>query len=252
MRNFSYLPTFFIISLLGVQLAQASVGLDRTRAVYVGDSKSISLNIANENKELPFLAQTWLEDEHFQKVTSPLVALPPLQRLEPNSKGLVRVSALADAEALPQDRESIFYFNLRGIPPKSGEANILQLALQTKIKLFYRPKKIVPDKDYIWQEKLLFSKVGHDLQIENPTPYYVTITSVSTGFHGDGGKGIGGFESHMVPPFSSHVFKLKGTVGSEFVMRYINDYGAHPELMFVCTSDSNCVADPARQPIPKG
>ena len=33
--------------------ADAAISLDRTRAVYVSDAKSISLNIVNENKELP-------------------------------------------------------------------------------------------------------------------------------------------------------------------------------------------------------
>lgn len=37
--------------------ADAAIALDRTRAIYVSDAKSISLNITNENKELPFLAQ---------------------------------------------------------------------------------------------------------------------------------------------------------------------------------------------------
>ncbi|MBH2713317.1 molecular chaperone, partial [Serratia marcescens] len=34
--------------------ADAAIALDRTRAIYVSDAKSISLNITNENKELPF------------------------------------------------------------------------------------------------------------------------------------------------------------------------------------------------------
>ncbi|WP_223346554.1 fimbria/pilus periplasmic chaperone, partial [Escherichia coli] len=40
------------------------------------------------------------------------------------------------------DRESLFYYNVREIPPKSGKANTLQIALQTRIKLFWRPKAL--------------------------------------------------------------------------------------------------------------
>ena len=43
--------------------AQAAVALDRTRAIITGDEKSISLNISNENKQLPYLAQGWVENE---------------------------------------------------------------------------------------------------------------------------------------------------------------------------------------------
>ena len=113
--------------------ADAAISLDRTRAVYVSDAKSISLNIANENKELPFLAQSWLENEQHQKITSPLVVLPPLQRVEPSERSVVRITKTPEADRLPQDRESVFYFNLREIPPKSTKTNVMQLALQTQI-----------------------------------------------------------------------------------------------------------------------
>jgi len=38
-------------------LADAAIALDRTRVVFDGASKSVSLRITNENKNLPFLAQ---------------------------------------------------------------------------------------------------------------------------------------------------------------------------------------------------
>ncbi len=47
--------------------------------------------------------------------------------------------------ALPQDRESLFYLNVREIPPKPDKPNVLQLAMQSRIKLFYRPAAIVPE-----------------------------------------------------------------------------------------------------------
>jgi P pilus assembly chaperone PapD len=48
----------------------------------------------------------------------------------------VKVQALPAAKSLPQDRETVYYFNLREIPPRSDKANTLQIALQTRIKLF--------------------------------------------------------------------------------------------------------------------
>ncbi len=48
---------------------------------------------------------------------------------------------------LPQDRESLFYFNLREIPPRSDKPNSLQLALQTRIKFFYRPQSLVVEPE---------------------------------------------------------------------------------------------------------
>lgn len=56
--------------------------------------------------------------------------------------GQVKIQGLPDIHKLPADRESIFYFNVREIPPKSNKANTLQIALQTRIKLFWRPKAL--------------------------------------------------------------------------------------------------------------
>lgn len=134
--NKNLTATIGLALLTAIPAAHAAISLDRTRAIYVGDAKSISLNIVNENKELPFLAQSWLENEQHQKITSPLVVLPPLQRVEAGERSVVRITKTPEADRLPQDRESVFYFNLREIPPKSSKTNVMQLALQTQIKLF--------------------------------------------------------------------------------------------------------------------
>lgn len=74
------------------------------------------------------------------------MVLPPVQRIEPASKTMVRIQALPDTAQLPKDRESVFYFNLREIPPKSEKPNVLMLAMQTRLKVFYRPKGIIVDE----------------------------------------------------------------------------------------------------------
>ncbi|SQI34312.1 Chaperone protein papD precursor [Serratia plymuthica] len=141
--------------------------------IFSGGDKSVSMSISNENKQLPYLAQGWIEDANGKKITSPLTVLPPVQRLEPGAKSQVKVQGLPAANTLPQDRETLFYFNLREIPPKSDKPNTLQLALQTRIKLFYRPKAIAvanPESSAPWQEKLTLTKQGDSYQVNNPTP----------------------------------------------------------------------------------
>ena len=117
--------TALLTGVLGVQQAVAAISLDRTRVIFNGDQKSISLSISNQNKELPYLAQGWIEDATGNKVTSPLMVLPPLQRVEPGAKSQVKIQASPEVASLPQDRESLFYFNLREIPPKSSKPNTL-------------------------------------------------------------------------------------------------------------------------------
>ena len=122
--------------------AHASVTPDRTRLVFNESDKSISVTLRNNTEKLPYLAQSWLEDEKGNKITSPLAVLPPVQRIDAMMNGQVKIQALPDIHTLPSDRESLFYYNVREIPPKSGKANTLQIALQTRIKLFWRPKAL--------------------------------------------------------------------------------------------------------------
>lgn len=69
--------------LLASAQSHAAIALDRTRVIFNGAEKSVSLNVSNLNKELPYLAQGWIEDQNGEKISSPLVVLPPVQRIEP-------------------------------------------------------------------------------------------------------------------------------------------------------------------------
>ncbi|CDJ75103.1 TPA: fimbria/pilus periplasmic chaperone [Serratia marcescens] len=227
-----------LAGLLGTQQATAAIALDRTRVIFSGGDKSVSMSISNENKQLPYLAQGWIEDADGKKISSPLTVLPPVQRLEPGAKSQVKVQGLPAANTLAQDRETLFYFNLREIPPKSDKPNTLQLALQTRIKLFYRPTAIAvtnPESTAPWQEKLTLSKQGDSVQVNNPTPYYVTLVDAGSK------KGISapGFEPLMVPPKGSATMKVTASaLGNTPVLTYINDYGGRPQLTFSCNGAS--------------
>jgi P pilus assembly chaperone PapD len=75
-----------LTGLMTAQQASAAIALDRTRVILNGGEKSVSLNISNENKNLPYLAQGWIEDSKGNKITSPLTVLPPVQRVEAGAK----------------------------------------------------------------------------------------------------------------------------------------------------------------------
>lgn len=229
-----------LLSMFSFSSAQAAIALDRTRAIITGDEKSISLNVSNENKQLPYLAQGWIENEQGEKIVSPFTVLPPVQRIEPGAKSQVKIQALPDAANLPQDRESVFYFNLREIPPKSDKPNTLQIALQTRIKLFYRPTAIVPTREQMdnpWQEKLTLTKEGEQYKVNNPTPYNVILVDAVPK---KDGKTVAGFEPFMIAPKSSQLLGVSASaLGNSPVLTYINDYGGRPTLSFNC-QDNQC------------
>ncbi len=101
--------------------AQASVTPDRTRLIFNESDKSISVTLRNNDPKnrLEFLAESWIEDEKGNKISSPLTVLPPVQRIDSMMNGQVKVQGMPDINKLPADRESLFYFNVRDIPAKS-------------------------------------------------------------------------------------------------------------------------------------
>lgn len=231
----SVMAVSLLTGLMIAQQASAAIALDRTRVVYNGDEKSVSLNLSNENKNLPYLAQAWMEDAQGNKITSPFTVLPPVQRVEPGARTQVKVQAAPAANALAQDRETLFYFNLREIPPRSNKPNTLQIALQTRIKMFYRPAGIALDKTEAaggeWLEKLTLTKNGDQFMVNNPTPYFVTIV--------EGGPSVKGtpvgFEPVMVAPKSAAAIKASAAAfGNNPVFSYVNDYGGRPKIQFSC------------------
>lgn len=224
-----------IVSMMTAQQASAAIALDRTRVVVNGDEGSVSLNISNENKNLPYLAQGWLEDEKGNKITSPMTVLPPVQRIEAGGKSQVKVQTAPAVNALPQDRESLFYFNLREIPPRSKKPNTLQIALQTRIKLFYRPVSIALDKTQAangdWVESVTLQREGDKYRVTNPTPYYLTLVEGSPGVKGT----PIGFQPVMVSPKSTAVIEVSASaLGNTPVITYVNDYGGRPKIQFTC------------------
>ncbi|TCM69090.1 P pilus assembly chaperone PapD [Acinetobacter calcoaceticus] len=234
-----------LMATLTVQHVSAAIALDRTRVVFDGDQQAYSLSISNKNESLPYLAQAWVEDADAKKIQGPLLTVPPLQRVEPGQQSQVKIQALPVIRQLPQDRETLYYFNLREIPPKSDKPNTLQIALQTRIKLFYRPAALKVSQDATpWQEQITLEKQNDQYLIKNPTAYFVTIVD------GSASKDIAGpanFDPLMVAPFSEGLLKASAaSLGNQPVLTYVNDYGARPQLSFHC-SQGQCNVVPEKE-----
>ena len=209
---------FFIAQ---INASWAGIALDRTRMIITGDARSVSANLTNTSPSIPFLAQSWVEDAHGTKITSPLMVLPPLQRINGGQKGIARVTKTSGINALPQDRESLFYLNVREIPPKPDKPNVLQLAIRSRFKFIYRPAGL-GNRDAA-AEKLTLTASGSSLAINNPTPFYITVSRISR----DGGKALNS-KTVMLAPQSSQTVALSSAVnrGETLTVNNINDYGA--------------------------
>lgn len=130
---------------LAASNASADIVISGTRIIYPQSSKDVVVNLDNHGTK-PLLVQTWLDDGRDgvnpEELKLPFIITPPVSRIDPKKGQSVRITYTGIP--LPQDRESLFWFNVLEIPPKSKAAdkenlNQLQLAFRTRIKFFYRP-----------------------------------------------------------------------------------------------------------------
>lgn len=66
--NYLMLFPAALAALIAAGQASAAVALDRTRVIVDGGTVATTLNIRNESKNLPYLAQGWIEDANGKKI----------------------------------------------------------------------------------------------------------------------------------------------------------------------------------------
>lgn len=228
-----------VLSGLAAMSSQAALTVDRSRLIFNEGEKSLSVNVTNRNERDPYLAQAWLDDEQEKKLTGPLMVLPPVQRVEAGGKTRVRLQVVPGTLSLPQDRESVFWFNLREIPPKSNKPNVLMLAMQSRMKVFYRPKalRVDPMADTLpGTETLTLIREGDRFIVNNPTPYHFTFVEGRSSLNA---TGLDGFEPVMVAPKGTLPLPVAAAkYGASPVLVFVNDYGSQRLLPFSCTGNA--------------
>ncbi|WZB76748.1 fimbria/pilus periplasmic chaperone [Achromobacter insuavis] len=214
-------------ALLAWSLAgHAAVNVDRTRVIMTMAQKSVSIVLTNESHNTPFLAQSWVEDPQ-GAMTNELLALPPLQRIDAGKKAQVRIMQMVPAAQarLPQDRESLFYFNVREIPPEPTDKNasILQLTTQSQLKLFLRPVALAERGEAEPEKTLQLRTDGRALTLKNASPYYATVIWLGQTVR----QRLPGFNNPiMLAPFSEQTLKTPLPAGAtEVMLGNVDDYG---------------------------
>jgi P pilus assembly protein, chaperone PapD len=216
-KNIVLLSLLGIISTLPAQAA-GGIALGATRVIYPADAKQTSLALSNSNKQERYLINAWIENADGQKEKT-FVITPPLFVSEPNSENTLRI--IYAGPALPADKESLFYMNVKAIPSmekKDGDnRNVLQLAILSRIKLFVRPKNLEMQPTQAL-EKLAFTRGGSAISISNPSPYYITLVNLQMA-----GKKL---DNVMIAPKSSASVTLPAGAQGALSWQSVNDYGA--------------------------
>lgn len=216
--------------------AQASVTIAGTRVVYPLDQREVTVKLDNDSN-LPSLVQVWLDDGDANAkpgdVKVPFVITPPIFRMDAKKGQMLRVMS-SGGEALPQDRESLYWLNLLDIPPKpeaSADANTLQVAYRTRIKMFARPAKLAGKPEdapaqLSWKIVASPDGKGQAVSVSNPTPYHVSFSEIGVQ---SGGKTFKNEEGGMVAPYATQVLPIRNmsavAAGAKVKYSAINDYG---------------------------
>ncbi|HAP3194341.1 TPA: molecular chaperone, partial [Escherichia coli] len=72
-------------------IAWGAIIPDRTRIIMNESDKGEALKLTNQSKNLPYLAQTWIEDTKGNKSRDFIVTVPPMVRLNPSEQIQIRM-----------------------------------------------------------------------------------------------------------------------------------------------------------------
>ncbi|MBS6004104.1 MAG: fimbria/pilus periplasmic chaperone [Citrobacter sp.] len=212
------LGTLLSIATLLPHFASASgIVLGGTRLVYPNDAKQTTLSVRNSSEDTSYLVQSWADNARGDKSTD-FIVTPPLYVSNPGDQNMLRV--MYSGPPLPQDRETLYYFNAKAIPSVDKSQmegkNMLMLAAITRIKVFVRPKGLsVPVEKA--PSMLTFKHSGNKIQVSNPSPYHITLVKIAM----DGRR----VADLMVSPFSTESLPVSGSPRT-LTYSTINDYGA--------------------------
>jgi len=216
--------------------SHASIVITGTRVVYPADSREVTIKINNDGKH-PSLVQTWLDKGDVKsrpdQIEVPFVLTPPVSRVDAGKGQTLRLTYTGEPQAT--DKETLYWLNVLEVPPKAKmaeDANYLQFAFRTRIKVFFRPKGLpypVSEAPGKLQWSLRPDSGGYALEVSNPTPYHVSFARV--GLKVGDQSSIDSDSIGMVEPGKSVRFPFASGLKSppagavKVSFEVINDYG---------------------------
>ncbi|WMI97535.1 molecular chaperone [Pseudomonas chlororaphis subsp. aurantiaca] len=209
----------FIGCFLGlIEIASAGVAVGGTRVIYDARKKEASLSVVNQDKDVPYLIQSWVESASGNLTNkAPFIITPPLFRLDAKQENILRI--MRTGGELSDSSESVFWLNVKSIPSsEKTEENKLQISVKTRIKMFYRPAGLTGNAAEAYKA-LTFSRKGSQLIVTNNTPYYVSFFRVSVGDKEIDNAG-------MVAPKSTLTWTIPADAKGSVSWQAISDYGA--------------------------
>lgn len=232
MNNFRYIYAFIFFMLS--HSAMAGIVLGGTRIVYPAKQPEVQIALKNKDTDKRYLVQSWVSNLDDSK--APFVITPPIYKIDENRQTLLHIVYTGHENALPQDRESIFMTNVKSvsaIPENMRDKNMLQFAIKTKLKLFYRPAGLSDSDARDAWKSLEFKRTGNRMAVKNPSPFFITFGQLTVG--GRDAKPVGNSNmpsalSMMLAPFSEQSFEIPAGAKGDVAWSAMNDFGSETEV----------------------
>lgn len=221
-------------------VSTASLQIAMTRVIMTDSQKDVGVRVNNVGQSAS-LTKVWISDQETKGLEGsnddvPFFISPPVAKINVGKGKVFRILALDDAKSrLPQDRESIFWFNVLDIPPieeKSKEQNGISMAMRTIIKVFFRPSGLKGSLSSA-ADALTFSiqpdGLNTKLTVVNNQGYYISLNKLLL----KSGSAVKETPVRMLAPFSTNEFifeNVSAGLGSVIVYRYITEQGAYITL----------------------
>lgn len=229
--------SFLLFAMFSSTNVMASVTLLGSRIIYPGTANLIDIQYKNDDDN-PYVIQSWFDegdiDSQPQKINNiPFIITPPVFRIQPKAGQVSRI-IFNQQTKLPQDRETLFWFNMLQIPPtnqiSSSPKNAMTVMLRNRVKFFYRPAAIGKPKnilDGLKVHSLHDAQRGNGIEIINDQPWHASIVAISLSVAGNNYY----CEPKMILPFSRQVCWLRSSKKrlqgvSKVQIDAINDQGA--------------------------
>ena len=196
----------------------AGLALSDTRLIIENGRSSVAFVMSNSST-IPYLTKAWIEDVHGNKTESVMV-VPPISLSVPNKFTRFQVSVL-DPQNLPQDRESVFFLHTRSAPGNGNPENALNVAFNSKLKVFYRPRGLSGNMTKAI-ESLQWTLKDGVLTAKNDSNFNVSIVTIGLDKNY---KQLSGF---IIAPRETAKFKVKGKYPKDVTVRWaaMDDFGS--------------------------
>ncbi|ELI7922741.1 fimbrial biogenesis chaperone [Yersinia enterocolitica] len=204
------------------------------RVIYPeSEKKGVTLTAYNKSAA-PYLMQSWIQPVDLATGNvdmgnvggsiMPFIVTPPLARLEANNELTLRIRR--NGEALPTDRESVFFISMKAIPAqqatdKNASTGQIALTVVSNMKLFFRPQGLAKRAVADMASQLRFSRQGNVLIAKNPTPYWLTFSRLHIGTSALDKTQL----RLMVPPKGQQQYRLPDSTSGEVSWQLIDEDG---------------------------